>query len=103
MQHKQKPVVKQRLKGNDIVVFLVLFCAQTVSIDHIFLLDHIVLVGLAQKFDGFEDELLLSKQKKKDENEKRLRDLQNQLDNLKTSLELESRNREVGVVSCCWR
>lgn len=52
---------------------------------------------LSEKFDGFEDTLQLQKQKKKSEDEKRIVQLQTQLDNLQNTLQVESRNRTASM------
>jgi hypothetical protein len=52
---------------------------------------------LANRFDGFEDELHLSRNKKKAEEDKRIQILQTQLTNLQTSLALESKNRSQSI------
>ena len=55
------------------------------------------LEGLADRFDGFEDELNLSRNKKKADEDKRILILQTQLNNLQSSLALESKNRSMSV------
>lgn len=55
------------------------------------------LEGLAGRFDGFEDELNLSRHKKKADEDKRILILQTQLTNLQSSLALESKNRSMSV------
>lgn len=52
---------------------------------------------LATRFDGFEDELSLARNKKKSDDEKRILVLQTQLNNLQSSLALESKNRSMSV------
>lgn len=52
---------------------------------------------LANRFDGFEDELHLSRNKKKAEEDKRILVLQTQLTNLQSSLALESKNRAQSI------
>lgn len=52
---------------------------------------------LATRFDGFEDELSLARNKKKSDEEKRILILQTQLNNLQSSLALESKNRSMSV------
>mmetsp|Transcript_21781 Transcript_21781/g.30777 ORF Transcript_21781/g.30777 Transcript_21781/m.30777 type:complete len:269 (+) Transcript_21781:33-839(+) len=52
---------------------------------------------LAKRFDGFEDALLIAKQKRRDDNEKRFIDLQKQITDLKTSLALEAKNRAISM------
>jgi hypothetical protein len=52
---------------------------------------------LSTRFDGFEDELNLSRNKKKADEDKRILILQTQLNNLQSSLALESKNRAMSV------
>jgi len=52
---------------------------------------------LASRFDGFEDELHLSRHKKKAEEDHRVLVLQTQLTNLQASLALESKNRAQSI------
>jgi len=52
---------------------------------------------LAKRFDGFEDELVLARNKRKDDIEKKFRDLQSQITDTKTSLALEAKNRAISV------
>lgn len=52
---------------------------------------------LAQRFDGFESELSLSRHRRKAEEDQRLLQLQTQLNNLQQSLALESKNRAMSV------
>lgn len=55
------------------------------------------LEGLSTRFDGFEDELSLSRHRRKKEEDERLAALQLQLNNLQASLALESKNRAMSV------
>lgn len=52
---------------------------------------------LSGRFTGFEDQLNLTRQKKKDDDEKKIIALQTQIDNLKASLATESKNRADSV------
>ncbi len=55
------------------------------------------LVKLAGRFDGFEEELHLSRQKKKQDDDRKIIALQTQINNLRDSLTLESKNRAMSI------
>lgn len=55
------------------------------------------LTALSERFEGFEDELLQSKEKKKSDDEKKIKNLQTQLENLNNSLQVETRNRSAAM------
>jgi hypothetical protein len=52
---------------------------------------------MANRFEGFEEELTLAKQMRLDENEKRLQHLQKQIDDTKSSIALEAQNRSMSM------
>jgi hypothetical protein len=52
---------------------------------------------MAQRFEGFEEELTLAKQRRQDEIEKRLQHLQKQIDDTKSSIALEAKNRAMSI------
>lgn len=57
------------------------------------------LKGLANRFDGFEDALVLAKDRRKDENEQRFSEVHKLIVDLKTSLALEAKNRAISVTA----
>lgn len=52
---------------------------------------------LANRFDGFEEELHLSRHKKKQDDDRKIIALQTQINNLRDSLTLESKNRGLSI------
>jgi len=52
---------------------------------------------MANRFEGFEEELTLARQNRKDELEKRLVHLQKQIDDSKASIALEAKNRSMSM------
>lgn len=54
---------------------------------------------LARRFEGFEDALVMTKQKRRDENEERFAEVHKLIVDLKTSLALEAKNRAISVTA----
>lgn len=52
---------------------------------------------LGERFQGFEEELILTKQKKKTDEDQKFIILQTQIHNIQSSLALESKNRAIAM------